>query len=464
MRRKFFVSMLALGAGLLALTGTGLAEVKIKLEPYVTGVNAPLAMVQPPNDARKFVVEQFGRIRVIDENGELQGTPFLDIRNKIVDLWSDFDERGMLGLAFHPNYAENGKFYVAYSTHTDFDEDLAKMFWWDHTNVVAEYTVSEDDPNRANPNSERIISSIDWPQFNHNGHWIGFGGDGYLYISTGDGGYANDWGIGHNVTEGNGQDPTSLNGKILRIDVDGQENGNNYAIPEDNPFADDRETEPEIWAMGLRNPWRCSFDMEDNATLICGDVQQNSFEEVSVIAAGDNLGWRRMEATHCFDYAEPDNHPETCDEEGLKLPVLEYQNCTAKPDGCLGISVTGGYVYRGSHADWDGKYIFGDWSQSFAEMDGQIFFATMADDGEWSMEVATTDMEGNNPYVLAFAQDSDGEVYALTSITTGPVGSLDTIYKIVPADGDGDGDASAMPDAEEAEDSETENSDDSSAN
>jgi glucose/arabinose dehydrogenase len=434
MRRNSYVSLLALGAGLLTLTGTSLAEVRIKLEPYVTGVNAPLAMVQPPGDPRKFVVEQFGRIRVIDENGELAGEPFLDIRSKIVTLWADFDERGLLGLAFHPDFANNGKFYVAYSAPINFQADLAKMFWWDHTNVVAEFTVSEDDPNRADATSERIITSIDWPQFNHNGHWIGFGEDGYLYISTGDGGYANDWGIGHNVTEGNGQDPTVLMGKVLRIDVDNQENGNNYAIPEDNPFVDDREAEPELYAMGLRNPWRCSFDMGDPSVLICGDVQQNSYEEVSVITAGANLGWRRMEATRCFEYTDPDDHPAECDQEGLTLPILEYQNCTAQPDGCMGISVTGGYIYRGGHADWDGKYIFGDWSKSFDAMDGQIFFATKGEGDEWTMEVATTDMEGENPYVLAFAQDADGEVYALTSITTGPVGSLDTIYRIVPAD------------------------------
>ena len=168
--------------------------------------------------------------------------------------------------------------------------------------------------------------------------------------------------------------------------------------------------------------------------LFCGDVQQNSYEEIDIIAAGDNLGWRLMEATHCFDYTQPDNHPATCDQANLVMPILEYPNCTAKPDGCLGISNTGGYVYRGANADWDGKYIFGDWSKGFAAMDGQIFIGSKAEDGTWSMEVATvTNMDGKIPYILAFAQDADGEVYALTSITTGPNGGLDTIYKIKPA-------------------------------
>jgi hypothetical protein len=415
MRLSVRLPLLAMGASLLVLAGTANAQVQVTLEPYVTGVNAPLAMVQPPGDDRKFVVEQFGRIRIINAAGELQGEPFLDIRDRIVTLWADFDERGLLGLAFHPDFATNGKFYVAYSAPTNFQADLAKLFWWDHTNVVAEFTVSKDDPDKADRESERRISSIDWPQFNHNGHWIGFGADGMLYISTGDGGYANDWGIGHNVTEGNGQDMESMHGKILRLDVN-------------TPGA-----EPEIYASGLRNPWRCSFDMADGSTLYCGDVQQNSYEEVDVIAQGDNLGWRKREATHCFDYTKPDDHPETCDTAGLVDPIIEYENCTAKPQNCKGISVTGGYIYRGSVADWDGKYIFGDWSKSFGAMDGQIFIATKGDDGKWTMEVATTNMEGKNPYVLAFAQDADGEVYALTSITTGPTGGLDTIYKIVPA-------------------------------
>ena len=193
---------------LVAVTGPALAQTKVKLEPVVTGLNAPLAMVQVPGDDRIFVIEQWGRVMIV-QNGELIGTPFLDIRNQVIDRYPDFDERGLLGLAFHPDYANNGKFYVAYSTNIDFQGDLGKQFWWDHSNIVSEFTVSADDPNVANRFSERILSSIPWPQFNHNGHWIGFGPDRMLYISTGDGGYANDWGIGHNPRDGNGQDLTS---------------------------------------------------------------------------------------------------------------------------------------------------------------------------------------------------------------------------------------------------------------
>ncbi len=421
-------------AALLALAGeTAIAQsTKIRLEPLVTAVNAPLAMVQPPGDKRMFIIEQFGRVRIL-EGGKLRPTPFLDIRSKIPKLIPDFDERGLLGIAFHPKYKENGKFYIAYSAHLDFGADLGQMLWYSHSNVVEEYTVSKNDPNTADPSTARRILSTPWPQFNHNGHWIGFGPDAKLYVSMGDGGYANDWGIGHNVTIGNGQDLSTVLGKMLRIDVDARTDGKPYGVPSDNPFVGKKDVKPEIWAYGLRNPWRCSFDTGSGA-LFCADVQQDSYEEVNIIAKGQNFGWRRMEGTRCFDYTKPADHPATCDKSGITPPILEYNNCSAKPEGCKGISVTGGYVYQGKVAAWKGKYIFGDWSKSFAEMDGQIFFATKGSDGKWSMETTeVTGMTGKKPYVLAFAQDSSGEVYVLTSITTGPNGSLDTIYKIVPA-------------------------------
>jgi glucose/arabinose dehydrogenase len=422
-------------SALMALsTAPAMAQAQIKLEKVVSGINTPLAMVQPPGDSRLFIIEQNGRIKIL-ENGKLAPNPFLDIRSKIKPLLHDFDERGLLGIAFHPKFKENGKFYVAYSAHLDYQNDLGQMLWYDHSNVVEEYTVSAKDKNAADPSSARRIHSISWPQFNHNGHWIGFGPDGKLYISTGDGGYANDWGIGHNPATGNGQDLTTNLGKILRIDVDKRTGNKPYGIPPDNPFVGNRNANPEIWAYGVRNPWRCSFDMgSSSAELYCGDVQQNSYEAIKLIGKGQNMGWRRVEGMmRCFDYLKPDDHPANCDKAGITPAIIEYNNCTAKPNGCKGISVTGGYVYRGANAAWKGKYIFGDWSKSFAEMDGQIFIGTKGGDGKWSMEVAqVTNMAGKLPYVLAFAQDAAGEVYVLTSITTGPNGSLDTIYKIVP--------------------------------
>lgn len=425
----------ALSAALvLALAGDpALAQTKIRLEPFVTGVNTPLAMVQVPGENRFFLIEQFGRVRVID-NGKMRPAPLLDIRSKIPKLHHDFDERGLLGIALHPKFKDNGKFYISYSAHLDFQQDLGQMLWYDHSNVVEEYTMTKGDANSADPSSARRILTTPWPQFNHNGHWIGFGPDGKLYVSMGDGGYANDWGIGHNVTIGNGQDMSTLLGKILRIDVDARTGTKPYGIPSDNPFASDKSAKPEIWASGLRNPWRCSFDMGGTKQLFCGDVQQNSYEAIKIVGKGQNMGWRRVEGImRCFDYQKPDDHPASCDKSGITPAIIEYNNCTAKPQGCRGISVTGGYVYQGKTAAWKGKYIFGDWSKSFAEMDGQIFIATKSGD-KWNMEVAeVVGMSGKKPYVLAFAQDANGEVYALTSVTTGPNGSLDTVYRIVPA-------------------------------
>ncbi len=422
---KYLFGFVGLAALALASTAAD-AQIKVKLEPFVTGITSPLAMVQPPGDDRFFILEQPGRIRIADANGKVRGTPFLDIRHLIPVLWADFDERGLLGIAFPADFASSGKFYIAHTALLDYQGNLGKLFWWDHTNVVAEYSVSKDDPNVADPNSRKIISSIDWPQFNHNGHWIDFGPDGKLYVSSGDGGYADDWGIGHNVTEGNGQDLTTLRGKILRLNVDG-------SAASGNPFIGNDDALDEIWAYGLRNPWRCSFDMK-GGELFCADVQQNSYEEIDLVERGGNYGWRKMEGTHCFDYTKPDDHPASCNQSGLTLPILEYQNCTAKPNGCKGISVTGGYVYRGSHAAWDGAYIYGDWSKSFDARDGQLFVGIKGADGKWTRnDVEVTNMDGNTPYVLAFAQDAAGEVYVLTSLTTGPSSGLDTIYKIVPS-------------------------------
>ena len=419
------MSWLACAATVALATTTADAAVKVKLEAFVTGVTSPLAMVQPPGDDRFFIIEQPGRIRIADANGKLQGTPFPDIRHLIPVLWADFDERGLLGIAFPADFASSGKFYIAHTALLDYQGNLGKLFWWDHTNVVAEYSVSKDDPNVADPFSRKFISSIDWPQFNHNGHWIDFGQDGKLYLSTGDGGYANDWGIGHNVTEGNGQDMMSNQGKILRLNVDG-------SAASDNPFVGNDDVLDEIWASGFRNPWRCSFDMK-TGELFCADVQQNSYEEIDLVQRGGNYGWRRMEGTHCFDYTKPDKHPASCDQSGLTMPILEHNHCKTRKD-CRGTSVTGGYVYRGSHAAWDGAYIYGDWSKAFGVMDGQLLIGTKGADGKWTRnDIEVTNMDGNVPYVLGFAQDAAGEVYVLTSITTGPSSALDTIYKIVPS-------------------------------
>jgi glucose/arabinose dehydrogenase len=414
--------------GILAM-GVASAEVTVNLQVVADGLTAPLNMVTPPDGTkRRFITEQIGVIRILMPDGKMLDEPFLNIRHRIPKLHQDFDERGLLGLAFHPDFKNNGRFFVAYSGLLPGDSTLDKVVWYDHTNYVAEYRVSKSDPNRADQMSERILSKIDWPQFNHNGHWIGFGPDGFLYISTGDGGYANDWGIGHNVTKGNGQDQMSLQGKVLRIDVNGAEP---YAIPPDNPFVGRQDAKAEIWAYGFRNPWRCSFDMGGGKELYCADVGQNSFEEVNVVTKGGNYGWRVREGKHCFDYVNPNTHLPSCDSAGMVDPIFEYSNCNVTQD-CKGLSITGGAVYRGSHGPWQGKYFFGDWSKQFGVRDGRLYVATN-NGGTWTMEdVKVANMPAFNSYVLAFGQDADGEVYVLTQDTTGPVGGLAKIYKITP--------------------------------
>ena len=415
-------------AAALSLIDPAQSQTKIKLQEVAGGLIHPLAMLSVPDGSgRMAVIEQHGLVRIIDNRGRLLPDAFLNVGARMVTQHHFFDERGLLGLAFHPNYKDNGKFYVAYSVPLR-GTDLDKRLWWSHTNIVSEFQVSKADPNKADATSERVVSEIDWPQFNHNGHWIGFGPDGMLYVSTGDGGYANDWGIGHNVMIGNGQDMNSVHGKMLRIDVSKPD-----GIAADNPFVGRNDAKPQIWALGLRNPWRCSFDMGGEKAMYCGDVQQNSWERVVVVSKGANLGWRRTEGDKCFDFMKPDNHPADCDKSGITPPILVYANCTAVKADCKGISITGGYIYRGANKAWDGKYIFGDWSKSFGSMDGQIFIGTKGADGKWAVEKATIEGMELAPYMLAFAQDDKGEVYALTSISTGPVGGHDKIYKIVPA-------------------------------
>ncbi len=421
-------------AALLAWSSApAMAQTKIKLEKVVSGINTPLAMVQPPGDSRMFIIEQNGRIKIL-EGGKLAANPFLDIRSKIKTLLHDFDERGLLGLAFHPKFKDNGKFYVAYSAHLDYQADLGQMLWYDHSNVVEEYTVSSTDKNTADPSSARRIMSNSWPQFNHNGHWIGFGPDGMLYISTGDGGYANDWGIGHNPAIGNGQDLTINLGKILRIDVDKRTGGKPYGIPPDNPFVGKKDANPEIWAYGVRNPWRCSFDMgSSTAELYCGDVQQNSYETVKLIGKGQNMGWRRVEGMmRCFDYLKPDDHPANCDKAGITPAIIEYNNCTAKPQRLQGHLGDRRLCLPRRQCGVEGQVHLRRLEQELRR-DGRpdLHRHARAATASGAMEVAqVTNMQGKLPYVLAFAQDAAGEVYVLTSITTGPNGSLDTIYKI----------------------------------
>lgn len=325
--------------------------------PVVNGLSRPVALAHAGDGSgRLFVVEQKGLIRIV-HNRELLTDPFLEIRDRI---GSGGDEQGLLGLAFHPRYAENGFFYLNYNDHNG-------------DTVIARFRVS-DDPNRADPASEMRLLHVLQPYPNHNGGVLTFGPDGYLYAGLGDGGSAGD-------PQGNAQSLDTLLGKILRLDVDG---GDPYAIPINN-FHD------EIWAFGLRNPWRMSFDRL-TGELYIGDVGQNKWEEIDFLPAGRpsgaNFGWDYREGTHPFEGSPP---------AGLELvdPIAEYGHDA-------GISVTGGVVYRGKNLPaWQGVYIYGDYGS------GLVWGLLRRPDGVWQQEVLFE--SGAN--IASFGEDEAGEVY-----------------------------------------------------
>jgi len=402
---------------------------EVGVELTAEGFTSPVAYVSPDDGTgRMFLVDQVGLIWIVTAEGKVLEESFLDIQEEIVDLTPDFDERGLLGLAFHPNFKENGRFFVHYSA--PLREGTPEE--WDHTGVIAEFEIREDDSNIADHESKKIICEIDQPQFNHNGGQIAFGPDGYLYITLGDGGGANDLGMGHPEI-GNGQDTSTLLGSILRIDID---EGDPYSIPDDNPFVDE-EGRDEIFAYGLRNPYRISFDAKGDNELFAGDVGQDLWEEVNIVTKGGNYGWNIKEGTHCFDPENPTDPPEECPSVGprgepLIDPILDYRN--ARHEG-IGIAVIGGYVYRGEEIDaLEGNYIFGDWSLGFNEGNGTVFSAssTNEDWDFWELAIANKENQRLGSFITGLGQDADKELYILATENSGPTGNTGKIFKIVP--------------------------------
>ena len=409
------------------------SALNVKVKVVGTGLQSPVDLKESPDGTgRRFIVEQTGTIRIVMPDGTMRPEAFLDLRKSIVTQYVRFDERGTLGLAFHPKYKSNGKFYVHYRTPIDpKTAGLRHEIFGNHTTFVSEFKVS-DTPNIADRSSERVLLTVDQPQFNHNGGALAFGPDGYLYISLGDGGYADDWGWGHSRKTGNGQDLSNLLGKILRIDVDTKGKGMEYGITSDNPFVGKKDARPEIFAYGFRNPWRMTFDTGGNRSLFVADVQQNSYEEVNIVTKGGNYGWRVLEGTRCFDHLNPNDHKSSCNKSGKIAPIIEYNHCVkAKGKNCFGINVQGGAVYRGSHGPWKGKYFFGDWSMTFGGKTGRLYVATESG-GKWTFERVNVTNNAFKTHVLAVTQDLDGNVYAMTSDSMGPFGSRDTVYQIVP--------------------------------
>lgn len=346
----------------------GGASASLAVETVVSGLQSPVGLAAPPGDDRLFLVEQAGRIRILRDGALLEG-PFLDLTDRV----SSGGERGLLGLAFHPEYATNGHLFVNY---TDPAGDTR----------VERYTV-DPGPNRADPASARLLLQVDQPFANHNGGLLAFGPDGMLYVALGDGGKGGD-------PEENGQDPSTLLGSLLRIDVD---EGDPYSIPADNPFVGDPGGRDEIWAFGLRNPWRFAFDREAGILYIA-DVGQNEREEVNAAdaeAGGLDYGWNTTEGTACFD------PPVGCDPTGLTLPVLEYE--TGQDGTC---AVTGGFVYRGDRIpELRGHYFYSDFCAGFLRS-FRLEAGQAVDRREWQV--------GDLGRVTAFGEDAARELYLLS--------------------------------------------------
>ena len=361
------------------------------------GYKKPVFITSYPNNAKLlYIVEQAGLIKIINDGKKLS-RPFFDINKRVVNPNRPGDERGLLGFAFHPNHTNNGKFYINYMDN-------------DGNTIISEF--STNSKLRADHKSERIILKLKQPYGNHNGGDIQFGPDGYLYISIGDGGKAGD-------PLNAGQDLSSLFGKIIRIDIEQKP----YGIPKSNPFFGQKDKREEIWAWGLRNVWRFSFDKQTGDKYLA-DVGQNKWEEVNFEPAsskgGLNYGWRIMEANHCYDPKE------NCPTEGLIKPIIEYPNDANHPafafriieelsfsetdvEGC---SVTGGYVYRGQKIkSMQGQYIFGDYCS------GNIWTLKVVNGKAINFKNRTEEINIGGgeftTYISSFGQDSDGEIYII---------------------------------------------------
>ncbi len=354
-----------------------------------------LTNVAFPGNGDMWVTEQAGKIWIV-RNGERLKDPVLDMGSKMVKLNSGYEERGLLGIAFDPKFKTNKKFYLYYSRPSSTSN---------HTGVLAAYKLTDNMP--VDPDSGRIILTVDEPDGNHNGGCIKFGPDGYLYISLGDGGGQHD----QHGDIGNGQNLNTLLGKILRIDVD---TADTYKIPADNPFAGKPNVRPEIWAYGFRNPYRFSFD-KVSGQLFAGDVGQDLWEEVDIVNKGANYGWRIVEGTHCHNLKNiPDS---TCDTSGITMPIDEYSHK-------VGISVIGGYVYNGKQVPvLKSKYVFADWT-------GPVFCLQQSGD-KWERRNIKLQNIPDNLKITGINEDENGELYILTNPETGPGNKKCEIYKIV---------------------------------
>lgn len=414
---------------------------QVALEMITDNLVSPIGLVPvPDNTGRLFIIDQVGKAWIIDGDGDKLATPFIDLTSRLVTLNPGFDERGFLGLAFHPQYSVNGRFFVYYNAPPRAGGPTPTTNW-NNLSRISEFSVSGSDPNLADMGSERILLELDDPQGNHNGGTLVFGPDGYLYISIGDGGSANDTAVGH-VPDwylanagGNGQDvEANLFGDILRIDIN---SGNPYGIPPDNPFVN-KTGKDEIYAYGFRNPYRMSFDMSGSRELYVGDAGQLLFEEIDVVKKGGNYGWNVKEGTSCFNAADalaPFTACPSVDPLGNTLvdPVIEMLNSANPASGPKAITIIGGHVYRGNTlAGYQGRYIFAGFSKTFSPS-GELFVANPGGPGLWPFqEISVKDHADHlGMFLKGFGQDLNGEIYINTSTVLGPTGTSGKVFKLV---------------------------------
>ncbi len=428
------------------------ANATVTIRLVADGFAHPLRTVSPPDGSgRLFVVDQIGKVWVVLPNGTTNVRPFIDISGELVALSQSYDERGLLGLAFHPLYPANGKFYLWYSAPLDANAPAQ----WDHTNVLSEFKVSAD-PDVADPSTERLILRSNHPSPNHNGGDICFGPDGFLYLPMGDGGGGNDLGIGHSAI-GNGQDLGTVLGKILRIDIDQNSsvgvtetvdspNGSiAYGIPSDNPFTAGPGRD-EIFAYGFRNPAFATFDTDENRSYFVANAGQSLYEGVFLVEKGKNYGWPIKENGHCFDRSNSANQGAACVRdtgyigEPLVDPIISLPHSSF---ASTGLTVIGGYAYRGSAlTEFQGGYVFGLWRPD------SVIWITDPSSANWTFSALTfssfQDQLGENipgipvnttelpGYLMGFGMGRDGELFVLTSGNLGPSGTTGKVWKILP--------------------------------
>ncbi len=416
---------------------------QLKLQQVASGLTAPLEITSPSDGSgRLFIVQQTGQVRIL-KGKRLVGAPFLDTSNRLVPLMAGYDERGLLGFAFHPDFnnASAPGFHKVYTYTSEpvagpADFTVPNPSPFDHQSVIAEWRVSANNPDRINPATRREVMRIDEPQFNHNGGQLAFRpSDRYLYVSLGDGGNANDVGDGHNPTKGNGQDRSNVLGKMLRIDPldpaltagspDPISANGKYRVPANNPFVGRPNAVAEIFVFGLRNPFRFGFDPTLDQ-LIIGDVGQNNVEEIDLGLAGKNYGWNRKEGTFLFNPDDGTILPDSNPDPKLTNPLAEYSHID-------GIAVIGGYTYRGALApQLSGKYVFGDLFGSTGS--GRLFYSDLTTGSILEFRPPRQNpLEG--AFLKGFGRDDAGELYILGDINIGPSGTGGSAYKIIGATG-----------------------------